>query len=218
MKTAMILAAGRGERLRPLTDTTPKALCEVHGIPLIVHHVRKLANAGFERIIVNHAWLGGQIRRTLGDGRQWHIDIIYSPEPPGGLETGGGILQALPMLGEQPFLTVNADIYTHFDFSQLALSAQSLAKIVLIKTPVSEIHSDFGMNEKKLIINDHRAYTFAGIACYNPVVFSNCRIGRYSVTPILRALADQQKMEGEVYQGMWIDTGSPERLALANRL
>lgn len=214
MKTAMILAAGRGERLRPLTDTIPKALCLVHGQPLIVRHVINLAKAGFTRIVINHAWLGGEIRQVLGNGEQWQIEICYSPEPPGGLETGGGIFQALSMLGDEPFLTVNADIYTDYDFSQLSISEPTLAKVVLV--PTSNLSADFGIDEQGHLKNTERTHTFAGIACYRPSFFSNCQYGRYSVTPTLRDFAKQQLVDGVIYQGLWIDIGSPERLQLAN--
>ncbi|MBY0377209.1 MAG: NTP transferase domain-containing protein, partial [Gammaproteobacteria bacterium] len=122
MKTAMILAAGRGDRLKPLTEKQPKAMCLVQQKPLIEHHVARLAELGFERIVINHAYLGSQIRRHLGTGSKWGIEICYAPEPPGGLETGGGIYNALPLLGKQPFVTVNADVFTDFNFRMLHLA------------------------------------------------------------------------------------------------
>lgn len=212
MKTAMILAAGRGERLRPLTDITPKALCKVHNIPLIEYHVANLAQAGFERLVINHAWLGGQIRQQLGHGARWGVEICYAPEPPGGLETGGGIVNALPLLGDQPFLTVNADIYTDYDFKKLALPETSSVHLVLINTPTYLPQGDFGLSSDNRVDNNNRHYTFAGIAYYRPTVFNHCRPGRYSVTPLLRQLAMDDQVMGTVYAGKWIDIGSSERL------
>lgn len=216
MKTAMILAAGRGERLRPITDTTPKALVKVHGLPLIIHHINHLAKAGFEHIVVNHAWLGGKIRQTLGNGQHWGVEICYSAEPPGGLETGGGILQALPFLGTEPFITVNADIYSDYDFATLSLSEQKMAKLILVAKPPYFKQGDFGLTTQHTVSNDNRLYTFAGIACYKPSIFSSFRTGRYSVVPMLRSLADINQLEGEIHHGSWTDVGSPERFMEAN--
>lgn len=218
MKTAMILAAGRGERLRPLTDLIPKALCKVHGIPLIEYHVANLAKAGFNRIVINHAYLGGQIRRQLGNGERWGIEICYTPEPPGALETGGGIFNALPLLGNEPFVTVSADIFTDFDFTTLALPAQSGVHLILIDKPDYQSKADFGLSSTGLLDNTHRQYTFANIACFRPELFHDLKPGRYSVTPLLRQLANEGRATGEVYTGIWIDTGSPQRLLLAQSL
>lgn len=217
MKTAMIFAAGRGERLRPLTDSRPKALCTVHNIPLIEYHVAKLAMAGFEKLIINHAYLGGQIRRHLGDGARWGLKICYSPEPPGALETGGGIVNALPILGKQPFLTVNADIYTDYDFAKLKLPKSSSVHLVLVPKPAYYKLGDFGLTDTGQLDNKNRLYTFAGIACYRPELFSHCLPGRYSVVAMLRNLVMNQQASGEAYQGKWIDIGSIERLELANK-
>ncbi len=215
MKTAMILAAGRGERLRPLTDLTPKALSTVHNMPLIEYHVANLAQAGFKRLIINHAWLGGQIRQHLGSGTRWGIEIRYAPEPPGGLETGGGIVNALPLLGDGPFLTVNADIFTDYTFTIPILSVDSMAHLILINKPAYILQGDFGLTPTGLLTNQARQYTFAGIACYRPSLFRGCPPGRYSVTPLLRQLAAEGRLTGEVYTGKWIDIGSAQRLKLA---
>jgi MurNAc alpha-1-phosphate uridylyltransferase len=217
MKTAMILAAGRGERLKPLTEIKPKALCVVKDKPLIEHHVLNLARAGFEKVIINHAYLGGQIRQHLGNGTRWGIDICYSPEPPGGLETGGGIVNALPLLGNQPFITVNADIYTDFDFAQLQpAEANSIHVILVNKNPTLKHHGDFGLVNQMQLTNANREYTLAGICCYHPQVFMECNQGRYSVAPIIRDYAEQNKATASVYDGMWFDIGSLERLHAAN--
>ena len=215
MKTAMILAAGRGERLRPLTDLTPKALCRVHNIPLIEYHVANLAQAGFIRIVINHAWLGGHIRQQLGDGGRWGIQICYSPEPPGGLETGGGIVNALPLLGDMPFLTVNADTFTDYSFKSLTFPADSMVHLILVNKPACFSQGDFGLSTAGLIKNDDRQYTFSGMACYRPALFSNRPPGRFSVAPLLRELAMEGRATGTVHTGRWIDIGSPERLACA---
>ncbi|WP_419419989.1 N-acetylmuramate alpha-1-phosphate uridylyltransferase MurU [Legionella sp. D16C41] len=211
MHTAMILAAGRGERLKPITNFFPKAMCLVRGKPLIEHHIYKLACSGFKRIIINHAYLGDQIRRYLGNGNRWNVDIFYSPEPPGGLETGGGIFNALPLLGNEPFLVVNADVYTDFDFASLNCLPNFLAHVVLVANPAHNIKGDYNLNDT--ILTNERIYTFAGITCYHPDAFITCSTGRYSVTPLVRQLAEQQKASGLIYEGTWLDIGSPERLS-----
>lgn len=216
MNTAMILAAGRGERLRPLTDKIPKPMCLVQNIPLIEHHVANLARAGFNNIIINHAYLGGQIRHYLGNGARWNVSIHYSPEPPGGLETAGGIINALPLLGTKPFVTVNADIYTDFDFTQLQLMQIKHMHLVLIKkNSTLGHHGDFGLQDDKLI-NEALDYTFSGIACYHPQVFSSYCSGRYSITPLIRAFAQKRLVSANEHRGIWFDIGSLERLAAAN--
>lgn len=218
MKTAMILAAGRGERLRPLTDIQPKALCMVRNIPIIEYHVANLALAGFQRIIINHAHLGGQIRRHLGSGSRWGIEILYSPEPPGGLETGGGIVNALPLLGEEPFITVNADIVTDYNFASLTLPTNSLAHIVLVNKPSYLAKPDFGLSKTFFVENSNRQFTYPGITCFHPQLFRNSKIGRYSVTPLLRELVSEKHVTGELFTGKWVDIGTPEQLALANEI
>lgn len=218
IETAMILAAGRGERLRPLTDSIPKALCLVHGRPLIEYHVMRLAAAGFQRIVINHAYLGGQIRDYLGDGSRFGTAIVYAPEPPGGLETGGGIKNALPLLGEQPFLSVNADIYTDFPLQSLQIMTTTSLHLVLVPTPKSYPAADFGLDPSHRVQNEHRQYTYAGIAVYHPALFEHILPGRYSLTPMLRRLAEQHRITGEVYRGQWMDIGSMQRLDMANAM
>ncbi len=215
MNTAMILAAGRGERLRPLTDSMPKALCTIHGKPLIQYHVEKLALANFSRIVINHAYLGGQIKACLGDGKRFGLDIIYIPEPPGALETGGGIFNALPYLGSKPFLTVNSDIFTNYDFKKIRLPPQSKAHAVLVKTPPSYTHADFGLSHENHVLNTEQEYTLAGITCYDPSIIKTCPRGRYSITPFLRQWANEQRFTGECYTGSWHDTGTFSRLEAA---
>ncbi|MFA5960582.1 MAG: nucleotidyltransferase family protein [Tatlockia sp.] len=217
MKTAMILAAGRGERLKPLTEKLPKAMCLVGDKPLIAHHVTHLAQSGFEQIVINHAYLGGQIRRYLGNGAHWSVDIHYAPEPPGGLETGGGILNALPLLGDKPFVTVNADVLTDYNFSTLHLPEETLAHLILVENPPHKKQGDFGLFGNKVSL-DFPFYTFSGIACYHPLAFQACKIGRYSVTPLLRDLVKQKGVSGALHSGLWIDIGSFEGLLSANRV
>jgi MurNAc alpha-1-phosphate uridylyltransferase len=214
----MILAAGRGERMRPLTDHQPKALCQIHGVPLIEYHIINLAAAKFTHIVVNHAHFGGQIRRHLGSGAKWGIDINYAPEPPGGLETGGGIFNALPLLGNDPFITVNADIYSDFNFLNIQLPINSMAHLILVKKPQHAATADFGLSTKGLIDNYQRTYTFSGIACYDPALFQHQQPGRYAVTPLLRKLACESRATGELYKGQWMDIGTPERLQWAQEL
>jgi MurNAc alpha-1-phosphate uridylyltransferase len=185
-------------------------------VPLIEYHVANLALAGFERVVINHAYLGGQIRQHLGAGARWGVEICYSPEPPGGLETAGGIVNALPLLGEEPFVTVNADIVTDYNFALLKLPAHSRAHLVLINTPPYLPQPDFGLSKTFQLENTHREYTFAGIARYCPELFRNHKIGRYSLTPMLRQLATNGGATGEVYAGKWLDIGSQERLVWAN--
>ncbi|QEY50448.1 nucleotidyltransferase family protein [Legionella longbeachae] len=218
MKTAMILAAGRGERLKPITDAIPKALCIVKGKPLIEHHIINLAKAGFKKIVINHAYLGGKIRQYLGTGDQWDVEICYSPEPPGGLETGGGIVNALPLLGNEPFITVNADIYTDFDFSLLQPENVGCIHVVLVpKNPTLNHHGDFGIINENKLSNTPREYTLAGICCYHPQIFTTCKQGRYSVTPLIRHHAEQHGVTADVYSGIWFDIGSLSRLYAANQ-
>lgn len=216
MKTAMILAAGRGERLKPLTLYKPKALCTLGGQSLIEHHVTNLAAAGFHRLVVNHAYLGDQIRRKLGNGSAWGIEILYSAEPPGGLETGGGIYQALPLLGNEPFLVVNADIYTDFNFNHFQnFDTEAIHLILIPKNSQFNHYGDYGL-DGNVLTNQPRQYVMAGITCYHPQIFGQVTTGRYSIVPLIRKLADQRQVTGEVFEGLWHDIGTYSRLAHAN--
>ena len=216
MNTAIILAAGRGERLRPLTDQIPKALCTIHNVPLIQYHVENLANANFNRIVINLGHLGGQIKAHLGNGARFGLEIIYTREPPGALETGGGLINALPYLGNDPFLAINADIFTDYDFRHIQLPAQSKIHAVLVKTPPSHPQADFGLTTDKYLANNNRAYTLTGITCYDLSLLNTCPRGRYSITPFLRQWADKRFITGEIYSGRWFDTGTIARLAEAS--
>lgn len=214
MKTAMILAAGRGERLRPITNYIPKAMCLVQGKPLIEHHVENLANAGFTKLVINHAYLGAKIRQHLGSGEKWGLTIHYLAEPPGGLETGGGLYNALPLFDGKPFLTINADIYTDYPLNQLILEEDALVKLVLVNNPAN-YQGDFTLIDNRISLSK-KSHTYAGIAVYHPKVFDKQTIGRYSVTPLLKELINRELVLGEIYEGKWIDIGSIRYLKLAN--
>ena len=218
---AMILAAGRGERMRPLTDHCPKPLLKVAGKPLLVYHIEKLVAMGIEQIVINHAWLGEKIEQTIGDGAQWGIEICYSAECAGGLETAGGIIQALPLLGDEPFLVINGDIWTDFDFSHLLPdlvlnSPECLAHLVLVDNPAHHPEGDFGLQTTApyWMLNDAQLrYTFSGIGLYRSEFFIGLAKGRLPLAPILREKIAQQQITAEHYAGQWTDVGTPERLA-----
>lgn len=218
MKTAMILAAGRGERLRPLTWDRPKCLSQVNGLPLLGYHLHQLADNGFDRVIINHAYLGGLIRQYVEIFRRNGMNILFSPEPVGGLETGGGIRQALTLLGNNPFVAVNADIVTDFDYSNLPTIQPEQAHIVLVKQAHHLKRGDFGISTSGLALNDPKQYTFAGIACYHPTLFYHQPIGRYSVTPILRQIADDNRLTAQLFDGKWMDIGCLQGLKAAQNL
>jgi MurNAc alpha-1-phosphate uridylyltransferase len=210
---AMILAAGRGERLRPLTDSTPKPLLEVRGKPLIVYHLESLAQAGFTEVVINLGWLGDQIRGFLGNGAQFGVSIEYSEEA-AALETAGGILQALPLLGER-FVVVNADVFTDYDFAKLK-TAESLAHLVLVDNPEHNDNGDFSLDGATVGNLGAERHTFSGIAQYHRDFFSRLTPGKQALAPLLRAGADKGAVSGELFVGNWIDIGTAERLALLN--
>lgn len=209
---AMILAAGRGERMRPLTDHTPKPLLKVGGKPLIVWHLERLANAGFKNIVINHAHLGGQIETALGDGSQWGLHIQYSPEKVA-LETAGGIANALPLLGEVPFLVVNGDVYTDIDFSGLKLNSPNLAHLVMIDNPPQHMMGDFVLVNGNLAPDGDEKLTFSGVGVYHPDLFSSVVRGTAAkLAPLLKTAMAQGLVSGSYHQGEWHDIGTPERL------
>lgn len=209
----MILAAGRGERMRPLTDHTPKPLLPVAGRPLIEYRIQALAQSGFSELIINHSYLGEQIEKTLGDGRHWNLKITYSPEPPGALETGGGIFHALPLLGDAPFAVINGDIWTDYDFTQLCCPAESLAHLVLISNPAHNQEGDFLLADGQ-VTNEGTGprLTFSGIGVYRAALFSECQPGSFPLAPLLRSAMVKGKVTGEHFTGQWIDIGTPRRL------
>jgi len=217
---AMILAAGRGERLRPLTDRLPKPLVAVGGRPLIEHHLHALARAGITEVVVNLAHLGAQIRARLGDGARFGLAIRYSDEGGRGLETGGGIHRALPLLGTEPFLVVNADVYTDYPFGALPLLAPGdLAHLVLVDNPPHHPQGDFHLDGAgRVHAEGAPRLTFAGIGVYRPELFRDCAPGAFPLAPLLRAAMAAGRVSGEHYRGRWVDVGTRERLEEANRL
>lgn len=214
---AMILAAGRGERLRPLTDSMPKALTEVRGQSLLERHLHALQAAGVTTVVINLGWLGDQIAGRVGSGSAYGLQVIYSPEDEEILETGGGIHRALPMLGSKPFLVVNADIYTDMPMPTPGLGAGTLGELVLVPTPAGKNHGDFGVVDGRLRNVKDPQYTFSGVALYRPEFFADCKAGRFSIVPMLRAAADADQLAARVYSGNWTDVGTVERLEALNR-
>lgn len=224
----MVLAAGRGERMRPLTDHTPKPLLEIGGETLIGHHLRRLATAGFRDVVINHAWLGEKIEMRLGDGRAWGLRISYSREGKG-LETAGGIARALPLLGDEPFLVVNGDVWTEYDFAQArdtaaALTADPtrLAHMVLVDKPSYPTGADLALEPSGLVV-PHREgltpLTFSGIAVYSPRFFDGIPGDRPGpLLPHFLAAMEAQRLTGEHFGGRWIDVGTVGRLEWARRL
>jgi len=211
----MILAAGRGERMRPLTDRTPKPLLPVAGKPLIVWHLERLARAGLHDIVINHAHLGDQIEALLDDGSAWGVAIRYSEEPPGALETAGGIANALPLLGDQPFVVVNGDIFCDWDFRRAAaaLAENDLAHLVLAANPVHNAGGDFALDGSRVRVQGPAKLTFAGIGVYRPELFAGIERGKPAkLAPLLRAAMAAGRVSGEVHAGRWVDVGTPERL------
>lgn len=206
----MILAAGRGERMRPLTDHTPKPLLRAGGKPLIVHHIERLAAAGLRDLVINHAHLGGQIVDALGDGSRYGVSIHYSAESEA-LETGGGIFQALRLLGEAPFMVVNGDIWCDFDPASLQLTAGDLAQLLLVDNPGHNPEGDFGLEAGR--VSNARRFTFSGIGIYSPELFASCHAGRFPLAPLLREACDAGRVGGQLHHGQWLDVGTPERLA-----
>jgi len=215
---AMLLAAGRGERMRPLTDHTPKPLLRVGGRTLIEHHIEALARAGLRELVVNHAHLGALLVAALGDGSQYGVHIDYSPEPPGALETGGGIFRALPLLGAEPFAVINADIWTDFDFAALPRRPEGLAHLVLVDNPVHHPQGDFALQNGRVSSDGAPRFTFSGIGVYRPALFDGCVDGSFPLAPLLRRAMAAGQVRGELYAGSWFDIGTPERLAAVNRL
>ncbi|CAD5107001.1 N-acetylmuramate alpha-1-phosphate uridylyltransferase MurU [Zestomonas carbonaria] len=216
---AMILAAGKGERLRPLTLHTPKPLVQAGGQPLIEYHVRALAAAGFDELVINHAWLGQQIEDYLGDGARFGVRIDYSPEGEP-LETGGGIFRALPLLGEAPFLVVNGDIWTDYDFAALRRPLEEQAHLVLVDNPAHHPRGDFRLDAGRVTdaVDGQPSLTYSGIAVLEPALFDGCQPGAFKLAPLLRRAMAAGQVSGERFSGRWVDVGTHERLADVERL
>lgn len=215
----MILAAGRGERLRPLTDSMPKPLIEVGGKPLIVHHLERLAAAGVVDVVINLGWLGAQIPAALGDGSTWGISIRYSQEPPGALETAGGIVHALPLLGEAPFLVISGDVLTDYPLSRLVgFQPSGLGHLVMVNNPAHHPGGDFGLEGERLIMDGDQRFTFSGIGVFSPEWFRDLEPGRRALRPLFEQAIGEGRLTGEVYGGYWSDIGTTERLEVARTL
>ena len=214
---AMILAAGRGERMRPLTDHIPKPLLKVGGKSLIVWHLERLAKAGFKEVVINHAHLGEQIEQALGDGSVWGLNVQYSPET-SALETAGGIANALPLLGDAPFLVVNGDVFTEIDFGALQLVSPNLAHLVMVDNPPQHPDGDFVVDSGKVTNQDNHKLTFSGIGIYHPALFVDVELGQAAkLAPLLRSAMIKGLVTGEHYQGIWHDIGTPERLSFLDK-
>ena len=211
---AMILAAGRGERMRPLTDHRPKPLLAVGGKPLIGWHLERLTHAGFRDIVINHAHLGEQIEAELGNGERWGLSINYSAEGKA-LETAGGIAYALPLLGNSPFLVVNGDVYIEYEFSRLksVLSDSMLAHLVMVDNPLQHPNGDFALDDGKLTLEGERKLTFSGVGIYRPELFMEIVRGESAkLGLLLRQAIKDGKVSAEHFYGQWQDVGTPQRL------
>lgn len=223
---AMILAAGRGERMRPLTDTTPKPLLMAGDEPLIGWHLRRLKAAGINDIVINHAWLGAKIEQTLGNGTAYGVNIAYSPEGANGLETAGGIATALDLLGNTPFLVINGDVLTDINFQTACKRADNLgdnlAHLWLVANPEHNPQGDFGLMPNERVQSDTQhaqAGTFSGVGVYHPALFADTpKHTPAKLAPLLRQAMNANQVTGEFHHGLWLDVGTPERLAQANKL
>jgi N-acetyl-alpha-D-muramate 1-phosphate uridylyltransferase len=216
-RVAMILAAGRGERMRPLTDTLPKPLAPLHGKPLVVHTIERLAAANIERVVLNLAWRGQQIRETLQDGRRWGIEILYSDEGDRVLGTGGGIVQALPLLGDDPFWVVSGDLWTDYPFAQRvhSLAANDLAHLVMVPNPEFHPNGDFYLQNKRVTTTFSLAaqrLTFGSIGCFHPEFFRGRTLAVASIAPWLQQAMSYDRISGERYEGEWFNIGTMAQL------
>jgi MurNAc alpha-1-phosphate uridylyltransferase len=212
----MILAAGRGERLRPLTDTCPKALVEVAGMSLLERHLHRLRGSGIREVVINLGWCGERILERVGSGERYGLTVTYSPEGENILETGGGIRRALPLLGPDPFWVVNADVFTDFRLREQGLASGVMGHLVLVPRPRHRDDGDFGLDGDRVTNGPDRPWTFSGMAVYRPELFADHEPGRFPLAPLLRQAADQRALSGELFAGEWHDVGTPERLAALN--
>lgn len=217
---AVVLAAGRGLRLKPLTDTTPKPLIEVRGKPLIVHHLERLRDSGLTQIHINTSWLAEKIQTTLGDGSRYGVHIHYSYEGPEPLETGGGLFKMLPAIGREPFLVVNGDVFTDFPFENLKhkLKADFLAHLVMVPNPAHHPKGDFHLSPAgHLRMEGEPKLTYSGIGVYRADLFKACDAGKFPLLPLLKQAMAQEALSGEHYAGLWSDVGTPESLQKLNQ-
>ena len=210
---AMLLAAGRGERMRPLTDHCPKPLIPVRGRPLIGWHLQALARAGVREVVINLSWLASQIREALGEGEAYGVHIRYSDEGEPPLETGGGIHRALPLLGSTPFLVVNGDVFTDIDLGALRLPPGSLAHLVLVPNPPHNPRGDFELADGRVVDAGGERLTYSGIGLFDPALLAEAASGRFPLRPWLQRALDAGRLTGQRHDGYWLDVGTPERLA-----
>ncbi len=216
---AIVLAAGRGERLRPITDTIPKPLVPVAGKPLIVYHLEALARAGVRDVVINLSWLGDKLRAALADGSRYGVSITYSDEGPVALETGGGIFNAIRHLGPGPFLVVNGDTFTDIDLSALRATADAdvragaLARIVLVPNPTQHPRGDFGLEGSRVVARETERFTYSGVGLYRPEFFEGCAPGKFPMLPLLERAIAAGRLRGQLHRGEWCDVGTPQRLA-----
>jgi len=213
----MILAAGRGERMRPLTNVTPKPLLKVGGKPLLQYHIENLAQTGIEYIVINHVHLGKLIEDYFGNGKKFGVSIHYSAEGDTPLETGGGIKLALPILRSESFIVVNADIWTDYDFNKLPRKLDGLAHLVLVANPPHHLEGDLCLSGDRIKNKTENYLTYSGIGVYKAELFSDCKQVTFPLTSILRPAIAKQRVSGEFYSGRWVDVGTPERLSLLNK-
>ena len=210
---AMILAAGRGERLRPLTDEIPKSLVEVDGQSLLERHLEHVRDAGIESVVINLGWLGQRIVERIGTGAALGLDVRYSDEGDNILETGGGIHNALPLLGDEPFLVVNADVYTDMPVPDVHLADEHTGHLVMVPSPSYRDGGDFDIEDGLIRNTTEQELTFSGVSIYRPEFFAGCEAGRFPLAPMLRQAAHHEQLSGSLYAGQWADIGTPERLA-----
>ncbi|HTU68044.1 MAG TPA: nucleotidyltransferase family protein [Steroidobacteraceae bacterium] len=211
---AMVLAAGRGERMRPLTDREPKPLLRVGGKRLIEYHLERLAKGGFRDVVINTAWLGDMIESALGNGERYGLSITYSHERPEALETGGGIFRALPLLGSAPFLIVNGDVWTDIDLGALhrAPPRNALAHLVLVPNPPQHPRGDFRLEDGFVAEGEGVRHTYSGVGIYTPEFFDGSSPGKFPLLPLLKRAIAQRALSGELHEGRWYDIGTIERL------
>jgi MurNAc alpha-1-phosphate uridylyltransferase len=214
----MILAAGQGKRMMPLTKNTPKPLIKVQGLTLIEHSINALKSAGITEIVINISYLGEQIKSYLGNGSKFGVNIHYSDESEGALETAGGIIKALPLLGIKPFVAINSDVLCDYDLSNLILPTNSLAHLVLIDNPKHNPAGDFSLNDTQLTLANTKTYTFSGVGIYHPTLFKSYLFEKkLTLSKVLKAAIAKNQISAEHYTGHWQDIGTPERLELANK-
>jgi MurNAc alpha-1-phosphate uridylyltransferase len=216
MTTAMVLAAGRGERLRPLTDRLPKALVDVGGVSLLERQLSRLSKAGVRTVVINLGWLGEMIVERVGDGSRFGLHVVYSPEYDDVLDTGGGIRRALPLLGRAPFWVLNADVHTDLVLPEARLAPECMGYLVLVPVPQHMPRGDFDLVDGKIRKTDKPAWAFGGMAVYRPEFFAGLAPGKFPLAPLLFAAAERGQLTGEIYAGTWEDVGTLDRLARLN--